>query len=113
VRAEDVAAEQSIPPNYLVQILIELKSAGIVRSLRGKEGGYLLGRPPGEITMGQVLRAIHGQLFDTPALGDPRCPVELREAWRKLQRALDIAADEITFQQLVEAGEDKAKMYYI
>jgi len=113
VRAEDVAAEQAIPPNYLVQILIELKSGGIVRSVRGKEGGYLLGRPPAEITMGQVLRAIHGQLFDTPALGDPHCPIELREAWRKLQRPLDKAADEITFQQLLEAGEDKAKMYYI
>jgi Rrf2 family transcriptional regulator, cysteine metabolism repressor len=113
VRAEDVAAEQAIPANYLVQILIELKAARIVRSQRGKEGGYLLARAPAEITMGDVLRAIHGQLFDAPALGDPRCPPELREAWRKLQRSLDTAADEIKFQQLAEAAEDKAKMYYI
>ena len=57
VRADDVAAEQGIPGNYLVQILIELKSAQIVRSVRGKEGGYLLARPPAEITLGQVVRA--------------------------------------------------------
>lgn len=113
VRAEDLAAQQAIPVNYLVQILIELKSAQIVRSQRGKEGGYFLARPPGEITLGNVLRAIHGPLFDTPALSDPRCPLELRDAWRKLQTTLDIAADNITFQQLVEAGEDKGKMYYI
>jgi Rrf2 family cysteine metabolism transcriptional repressor len=113
VRAEDVAAEQGIPGNYLVQILIELKAAQIVRSQRGKEGGYLLARPPGEITMGQVLRAIHGQLFDTPALSDPRCPVELRQAWLTMRASLDETADEITFQQLVEASEDKEKMYYI
>jgi Rrf2 family protein len=113
VRADDLAAEQGIPVNYLVQILIELKSAHIVRSQRGKEGGYLLARPPSEITFGQVLRAIHGQLFDTPALSDPRCPIELRDAWRKLQQTLDQAADEMTFQQLLEASEAKAKMYYI
>jgi Rrf2 family protein len=113
VRAEDLAAEQAIPSNYLVQILIELKSARIVRSQRGKEGGYLLARPPTEITLGDVLRAIHGQLFDTPALSAPTCPVELRQAWRKLQETVDEAANQITFQQLVDAGEDKAKMYYI
>lgn len=112
VRAEDLADQQGIPVNYLVQILIELKSAQIVQSVRGKEGGYLLARPPVEITFGQVLRAIHGPLFDTPAFGDVRCPVELKEAWRNLQRALDTAADEITFQHLSEASEDK-KMYYI
>jgi Rrf2 family protein len=113
VRADDLAAEQGIPGNYLVQILIELKSAQIVRSLRGKEGGYLLARAPGEITLGQVVRAIHGQLFDTPALTDPRCPLELRDAWRTLQKTLDAAADQITFQRLVETGEEKGKMYYI
>jgi Rrf2 family protein len=113
VRADDVAAEQMIPVNYLVQILIELKSAQIVRSVRGKEGGYLLARPPAEITLGQVVRAIHGQLFDTPALTDAHCPVELREAWRTLQSTLDAAADGINFQRLVEAGEEKSKMYYI
>jgi Rrf2 family protein len=113
VRAEDLAAGQGIPVNYLVQILIELKSAQIVRSQRGKDGGYMLARPPAEITMGHVLRAIHGQLFDTPALSDPRCPLELRDAWRTLQRNLDKTADEITFQQLAEASDEKSKMYYI
>jgi Rrf2 family protein len=112
-RAEDLAEEQGVPVNYLVQILIELKSTQIVRSLRGKEGGYLLARAPSEITLGDVLRSIHGQLFDTPALNDPKCPSELRDAWRKLQQTVETAADEITFQQLAEAGEEKVKMYYI
>ena len=113
VRADDLAEGQGIPVNYLVQILIELKSTQIVRSQRGKEGGYLLARPPGEITMGDVLRSIHGQLLDTPALSDPRCPLELRDTWLKLQSSLDQAADAVTFQQLLEASEDKGKMYYI
>jgi len=113
VRVEDLAAEQGIPPNYLVQILIELKSQSIVRSQRGKEGGYLLARPPAEITLGDILRCVHGQVFDSPALTDPRCPAELRAAWKKLQGALEGSADSITFQQLLEESAGREKMYYI
>ncbi len=113
VRIEQLAAEQGVPANYLVQILIELKSQGIARSLRGKEGGYLLGRPPGEITLGDVLRAVHGRVFDTPALSDPDCSPELQRAWEKLQRAVDAAANAITFQHLLDEAAAKEKMYYI
>jgi len=113
LHVEELAAEQSIPGNYLVQILIELKAQGIARSVRGKEGGYLLARPPAEITLGMVLRAIHGKVFDTPALSDPECPPELRRAWQRLQNALDAAAEAITFQRLLEESAEKEKMYYI
>ena len=113
MRAEDLAQEQGIPPNYLVQILIELKSQQIVKSQRGKEGGYQLARPPGEITFGDVLRCVHGQVFDSPALNDPQCPAELRLAWQNLQRTLDEEANKLTFQQIVEESADKEKMYYI
>ena len=113
LRVEDLASEQGVPANYLVQILIELKAQGIAKSVRGKEGGYLLGRPPAEITLGDVLRAIHGQIFDTPALTDPDCPAELRRAWQSLKAAVDAAADKITFQQLLDESTEKEKMYYI
>src|SRR5205823_7500760 len=102
VRVEDLGAEQGVPAHYLAQILIELKAQGIARSVRGKEGGYLLARPPGEITLADVLRAVHGTVFDTPALSDSDCPPELRRAWQRLQRTLDNAAGEITFQKLLE-----------
>jgi len=113
LRVEDLAAEQAIPANYLVQILIELKAQGIARSVRGKEGGYLLARPPADISLGDVLRAVHGTVFDTPALSDPDCPPELRRAWLRLQRTMETAADAITFQDLLEEGAEKEKMYYI
>lgn len=112
-RVEALAVEQGIPPKYLVQILIELKSQLIVRSVRGKEGGYLLAREPTEITLGDVLRCIHGRVFDSSGLSDSDCPVELRSAWEKLQAALDKAADEVTFQKLVEESAGKQEMYYI
>jgi Rrf2 family transcriptional regulator, cysteine metabolism repressor len=113
LRIEDLAAAQGVPANYLVQILIELKAQGIAKSVRGKEGGYLLARAPSEISLGDVLRAVHGQLFDTPALSDSNCPPELRQAWLKLKTAIDESADGITFQQLLDDGAGKEKMYYI
>jgi len=112
-RAEDLAQEQHVPANYLVQILIELKSKHIVKSQRGKDGGYLLARHPSEITLGDLLRAVHGQVFDSPALADSHAPPELRAAWRKLQKSLEGAADSITFQDLIEQSLGREKMYYI
>jgi len=113
LKVEELAGAHGIPGNYLVQILIELKAQRIVRSVRGKEGGYLLARAPVEITLGDVLRAVHGQVFDSPALNDSQCPPELRKAWKSLQRTLDEAGDAITFQQLLDESAGKEKMYYI
>ena len=113
MRAEDLAAEQGIPPNYLVQILIELKSREIVKSVRGKDGGYLLARPPGEITLADVIHCVDGAVFDSPALGDPHCPAELRAAWGKLQTTVNETAASINFQNLLDQSTDKEKMYYI
>ncbi len=113
LRVEHLASEQGVPPNYLVQILIELKAKGIARSVRGKEGGYLLARTPAEITLGDILRAVHGEVFDTPALTDPNCASELRNAWQRLKADVDAAADKITFQHLLDQTSEKEKMYYI
>ena len=113
LRMDDVAEEQGVPPKYLPQILVELKAQGIVRSVRGMAGGYLLARAPGEITLRDVLRAVQGPVFDTPALNDPHCPPELRRAWRSLQASMEAAAGAITFQQLLEESAGKEKMYYI
>lgn len=112
-KAEELAAAQNVPANYLIQILSELKAQQIVRSLRGKDGGYLLARPPRQITLGDVLRAIHGEILDSPARNDPACPPELREAWERLQRAATAAADSINFQDLLDRAAESSKMYYI
>lgn len=113
VRVEEIARENGLPPNYLVQILIELKSAQIVKSVRGKSGGYLLARPPAQISFGDVLASVDGPLFDTPALSDDACPAQLRDAWKRLAEALESTATKINFQQLVDAGTDPARMFYI
>jgi Rrf2 family protein len=62
VKAEVLAASQDIPRNFLDNILSELRSAGLVRTLRGPEGGSMLGRAAKQITVAEVLRAVEGPL---------------------------------------------------
>src|SRR5882724_10849935 len=62
VKAEALAASQEIPRNFLDNILGELRSAGLVRTVRGPEGGSMLGRPATEITVAEVLRVVEGPL---------------------------------------------------
>jgi len=113
LRVEQLAAAQDVPANYLVQILLELKAKGIAKSVRGKEGGYLLARPPAEITLGDIAEPDEIPLVPGPALSDPECSSELRGAWAQLKADVEAAADRITFQQLLDRGSEKEKMYYI
>ncbi len=60
VRIREIAESNNIPERYLVQILLQLKGAGLVHSTRGAAGGYRLARPAGQISLGEVLTAIDG-----------------------------------------------------
>lgn len=87
VRVRKIADAHGIPERYLVQILIQLKAAGLVYSARGSAGGYRLSRPPDQISLGEVLGAVDGP-------GEPH-----REAQGPVERALlsvlaDIRANE-------------------
>ena len=64
----DIAESEDIPRKFLEQILLDMKRAGIVMSRRGKEGGYLLLKPAGEIAFGEVLRLIDGPVAPLPCL---------------------------------------------
>jgi Rrf2 family protein len=62
VKIHEIAEEESIPEKFLEGILVTLKNARLVASQRGREGGYRLRRPPGEILVGEVVRIIDGPL---------------------------------------------------
>ncbi|MDG2213636.1 MAG: Rrf2 family transcriptional regulator [Verrucomicrobiota bacterium] len=112
-KVEELARVSGTSANFLVQILTDLKSAELVVSVRGKEGGYRLARVPEKITLGDVWRAVDGQILDTPALSDEKCPEVLREAWAGLRDSVNREADEITFAALLEAAGGGKEMYYI
>ena len=62
VQVKDIARRQRIPEEYLGQLMVGLRRAGLVHSVRGAAGGYLLARPPAEITVAQVLDTLEGPL---------------------------------------------------
>ena len=66
MRIADLAREQQIPPKFLELILLELRNQGILRSRKGKGGGYLLARDPGAIYLGQIVRMFDGPLAPVP-----------------------------------------------
>ena len=71
VRIRSIAASQGIPERFLVQILLVLKSAGLVESTRGASGGYRLSRVPGEITVLDVVEAVDGRHGPSRGEGGP------------------------------------------
>ena len=63
----EIAQSCNIPRKYLEQVLLDLKSAGLVQSKKGQHGGYRLSRPPHEITLAQAIAAVQGELVALPA----------------------------------------------
>ena len=92
----ELAAAQAIPKKFLEQILLTLKRHGVVRSLRGAAGGYVLARPPGGITFLEVLRLIDGPIAPLPCLSKTayeRCMDCPDEAACAVRRAFADVAD--------------------
>lgn len=106
IHVQEIARRQDIPLPYLVQILLELKRLGLVRSKRGAEGGYYLARPPDEITLGDVVRGIEGPLLPLDCLGpeEDLCrrasSCSFKPVWRRLRDAMAQVVDGVTFADL-------------
>src|SRR6266545_3946405 len=96
VKIADIARRQKIPQKFLELILASLKQGGFVESRRGAEGGYLLLRPPEQLTVGDVLRFVEGP---QQARGKPRRRGDspFAEMWRKVDGAVSAVIDETTF----------------
>jgi len=69
VKGERIAQAQDVPLKFLENILGDLRHAGIVRSQRGVEGGYWLAKPPDEITVAAVIRAVEGPIANVRGVG--------------------------------------------
>jgi Rrf2 family protein len=110
-----IAEAQAIPPRFLENILVQLKLAGVVESVRGKEGGYRLARPPEEVTVGHVLRAIEGSTEPVSCLGEKmqdNCPMRhdcvFLPMWERAHKAMLAVYDGTTYQDLL--NEDLARV---
>ncbi len=118
VRVRRIAERHQVPPRFLVQILLQLKGAGLVGSVRGAAGGYHLVKPPEEISLGEIMEIIEGSSGEngrtTNASPDSPAVKVLTEAWQRVEQAERHMLSGITLAELAERvrAEDK-QMYYI
>ncbi|MCI9367612.1 MAG: Rrf2 family transcriptional regulator [Oscillospiraceae bacterium] len=118
VSLRDAARRQQLSDKYLEQIVTPLARAGLVRSVRGAGGGYLLTRAPEEYTVGEILRPLEGDLAPVECATDRDFCQRSRECvtvelWQDIHRAVAAVVDGTTLADLIarrqarqgEAGE--------
>ena len=122
VPSGDIAGRQCVPEHFLDQLLVTLRRAGLLKSLRGPQGGHMLARPPAQISMSEVIRALDGSTAPMECLPTPgACQLTpgcaIRDVWRQVEDYTQQLLAATTLQQLAErhrvpqqAGE---AMYYI
>ena len=104
-----IAKNQSIPMRYLVQILLQLKRLGLVKSVRGKGGGYNIAKPLSEITLGTVVRSMSGELLSMAESaaeeGSPFKPI-----WQEVDAVMSEVLDRVTFEDILARAEGANKV---
>jgi Rrf2 family protein len=109
MKGERIATAQAIPLRFLENILMQLRHAGLVESRRGAEGGYRLARPPAEVTLADVIRAIDGPLagvsgarpetLDFTGVAEP-----MRDVWIAVRASLRGVLEGVTLADVVAGG---------
>lgn len=105
-----IAEREGMPEAYLEQLIAVLKREGLVTSVRGAQGGYMLAREPSQITVGEVLRALEGGLglvdcLDEEEVCGKACSCPSRAVWMKIRDGLNAIVDGITLQDMLEDYE--------
>lgn len=122
MQSEEIAQRQGIPANYLNQLLITMRRAGLIESLRGPQGGHMLARSPAEITLLEVLRALEGPLLPTaeptregmaPTLPDDHALIN--DLWGELRERIEQMLAKISLEDLCQRKRDRpgSLMYHI
>lgn len=118
VSINSIAVRQNISERYLEQLVAKLKKAGLVTSVRGALGGYRLARPASDISVGDVLRALEGDIRAvtcSAGTGEGCKSEELcvtKYVWQRINESIEKTVDEMTLEQLVEESkkaQEKAK----
>ena len=107
VSIQSIARRQNISDSYLEQLMRKLRSAGLIVSVRGAQGGFKLARPANEISVGDVLRALEGSLEavtcggeDNSCQGADLCVTKF--VWERINSSIRDTVDSIKLSQLVE-----------
>jgi Rrf2 family protein len=111
VRIDDLAQVESVPANFLAQMLGEMKNAKLVVSRRGVQGGFLLARAPDQITLFDIVQAIEGDLMELSGNFDGKSGRKMKQIWNDVRAAAVARARAYTLEAM--AAKIEAEMYYI
>ena len=111
----EIAKKENISLKYLEQVIIPLRTAGLVKSVRGARGGYSLGKPPAEICLKDLVEILEGPLTLVDCLGDPRrcersAACVTREIWSEVSEAIYDIFHSITLEDMVQRQKEKEGM---
>ncbi len=116
VRIKAIADSQGIPQRFLVQILLQLKTAGLVNSVRGASGGYQLARPPENISVASIINAIDDRtLAPRSALAEAnRTPVveALLSVWHEIRLTEQQLLESMTLSDLIRRSQQSHSLSY-
>src|SRR4051794_32556620 len=109
LKGERIAQAQQIPPNFLENILSDLRNAGLVSSRRGAEGGYWLARPAAEISLADVIRAVDGPLANVRGVRSEQVEYAgnaepLRDVWVAVRASLRSVLEGVSLADLAAGG---------
>jgi len=108
---DTLAEAEQIPANYLVQILNELRNAGLIASKRGKQGGYALAIEPERIRLNDIVKAVESELLESNFQGDGQSGARVAEIWDEIGSDFEQKISSYTLDQFVV--DDSSEMYYI
>ena len=108
---DDLAEAEQVPANYLVQILNELRNAGIIVSKRGKQGGYALARAPERIRLDEIVTAVDGELLERNFSEKGHSGERVSSIWKEIGVDFEKKISSYTLEAFVV--EDSPDMYYI
>ncbi|MFU8848462.1 MAG: RrF2 family transcriptional regulator [Opitutales bacterium] len=103
---------EGIPANYLVQILNELRNAGLITSKRGKQGGYALAREPEKISLVEIVEAVDSEMMENKFEAGGHSGERVAEVWSEISACLQEKIGSYTLADIVVKGSD-VEMYYI
>jgi Rrf2 family protein len=109
---ETLAAAEAIPSNYLVQILNELRNAGLIISKRGKQGGYALAQAADKITLVEIVKAVDGELLELNFENAGHSGERVAGIWSEIGATFEAKVAEYTLSDLI-VKDQAADMYYI
>jgi Rrf2 family transcriptional regulator, cysteine metabolism repressor len=114
IQSTEIATERNIPENYLYQLLITLRKAGLIRSRRGPQGGHMLARSPERITLAETVMALEGPLTPVTCIQEdmtndcpfgPRCV--MRAVWQRITDVTRDILEETNFGLLAQQEREK------